>query len=362
MKKLVLATILSIAAVGHAQDDSTTMSKLQFSKEGAETAPAGLLPFIGIAGGYTGYGGSGDGSTEGTPGTLKLLGSYYFQNSVITDFGYGFNSQSFIQKNAKDASINNSAFELAVRYGFENKWQAGVIADQLANQGKNYGAEQADAQFVGLQVLKETSIAKSWLSRIGARAMALTNNKGNDVYMYLIDLQFGWNPQAYKTTVKSTAEALPPKKQEQIVTMSETPVTTQREVVLRDIAYSSIASAGTIKFASAKMTVSKKDRIHLTKLAKAINSHKDLLERIEVVGYADSSGKTNTNQKISLARAEKVKTLLEKSGLKEVPITAVGRGDQAASNITLKGDRRAELIFIGVKDETALKNVLASIQ
>jgi outer membrane protein OmpA-like peptidoglycan-associated protein len=182
--------------------------------------------------------------------------------------------------------------------------------------------------------------------------------------MYLVDLQIGWNPGAYKTSVKATSEAqlqTQPKEtpQTSLTSASNIEVT---QPVLRDIVYSAIASPGTIKFSSAKFTVNKKDRKHLEKVALILNKNKDLLEKVEVIGHADGSGNTEANHKLSMARAEQVKRILEQSGLKNVPVIATAKGSTEASAHTIRAERRAELVFIGVKDEEALKNALATIE
>ncbi len=363
MKKLILASLLCVGSLAQAQDQSATSSTLQFSKEAVETNPQGLIPFIGAGGGYTGYDGSGNGSAEGTPGTLKLLGSYYFESPWVADLGYGFNSQSFTQSSAINSSINNAAVEIAARYRTDSRWQMGVVADQFFQQGANYLANQADAQFVGLQVLKEFNLAPAWLARLGGRAMALTNNTGNDVYMYLVDLQIGWNPYAYKTSAKS-AKAETTKPEPEMLTEQHAPAAAMAETtpVLRDVAYSSIATAGAIEFSSGKYNVSSTDQKKLSKVAKVLNQHSDLLERVEVVGYTDSTGSAKTNQRLSKARAEQVKSILQRNGLKNVPVTAVGKGAAEATGGSIKADRRTDLVFVGVKDEDALRSALASIQ
>ncbi|HEX7675899.1 MAG TPA: OmpA family protein [Bdellovibrio sp.] len=365
MKKLILASLLCAGSLAaNAQDQSATSSTLQFSKEAVETEPRGIIPLIGAGGGYTGYDGSGNGSVEGTPSTVKLLGSYYFESPWVADVGYGFNAQSFSQSSAYSSNATNAAVELAARYRWQSRWQAGVVADQFFDQGINYGANQADAQFVGLQALKEFNLAPAWIARVGARAMALTNNVGQDAYMYLIDLQIGWNPHAYKTSAKSMAAQQPqPQQQTDLMDedMEDTTDVAETAPVLRDISYSSLASAGAIEFSSAKYTVDKKDQQRLGKVAKVLNDNKDLLERVEVVGYADATGNDTANQKISLARAQQVKSILQKNGLKDVPVTAVGKGSSEATGGSIASDRRAELVFVGVKDEDALRRALASI-
>lgn len=363
MKKLILASLLCVGSLAQAQDQSATASTLQFSREAVETNPQGLIPFIGAGGGYTGYGGSGNGAQEGTPATLKLLGSYYFERPWVADLGYGFNSQSFTQSSAINSSINNSAVEIAARYRFDSRWQTGVVADHFFSQGANYRANQRDAQFVGLQVLKEFNLAPAWLARLGGRAMALTNNTGSDVYMYLVDLQIGWNPNAYRASAKSAQiEPIKQPTSEMLTEQSPLTATTDTTPTLRDITYSSLATTGVIKFSSGKYAVSSLDHKKLSRVAKVLNKHSDLLERIEVVGYTDTSGSKATNNRLSKARAEQVKSILQRSGLKNVPITAIGKGETKTSGKTMRADRRTDLVFVGVKDETALRNALASIQ
>lgn len=368
MKTLILTMLVLLGSIANANQDATT-STMEFGREEAEKRPEGLLPFIGVAGGYTGYDLSGD--VEGTPATLKLLGSFYLSGPYVFDLGYGVNNQQFSQvtRTNLDTSKTGGALEFAARYRWESRWQAGIIANQLYEQGKNLGADQGDAHFVGLQALREFNISSSWLGRIGARAMALTNNASGSigtVAMYLVDLQIGWNPGAYKPTVRQAAQASPVEAETptQMQTPPARPVAEARpEPILRDVTYSSLmAGEGAfIQFKPSQFAVTGQGERKISRLAQALNDNKDLYDRVEIHGYTDPSGSSVINQRLSEQRANEVRTLLEKHGLRDVDVVAIGQGSADSTGIKEK-DRRAELVFVGVKDEEKLREALSTIK
>jgi OOP family OmpA-OmpF porin len=70
--------------------------------------------------------------------------------------------------------------------------------------------------------------------------------------------------------------------------------------------------------------------------------------RLEVAGYTDDTGSRAANERISLARAESVRTFLVSAGVPEDRLTARGYGadDPVASNAMADGrelNRRVEL-------------------
>lgn len=371
MKKILFLFLLLPISSTLAYQATPTTSTMEITKEETAKAPRGLLPYIALGGGYTGY--DTIGSVEGSPATLKLLGSYYFENPYVIDLGYGVNNQQFNQAaKSQDTAVTGGAFEIAARYRWESRWQAGVIANHFFEQGRALSAEQGDAQFAGLQVLREFNITDSWLARIGARAMGLTNNTGSLVTMYLVDLQIGWNPSAYKPSVKQTTEASPIKREsvvseatrepETIAETSRPVATVQPSSPLKDLAYTSLMDKDqSIQFGSSRAAISAQDQARLSKVAKALSNNKDLYDRIEVYGYTDTSGSAAINQKISQQRADSVRSSLVKGGLSDVSIAATGKGS-AESTGNIKSDRRAELIFIGVKDEAKLKEILSNLE
>lgn len=377
MKTLILTMLLLLGSLTHANQDATT-SAMEFGREEAEKRPEGVLPFIGIGGGYTGYDTAG--AVEGTPATLKLLGSFYLPAApLVFDLGYGVNNQQFSQTDETDlnTAVTGGALEFAARYRWDNRWQAGIVANQLYEQGSNFTAAQGDAHFVGLQALREFNISASWLGRIGARAMALTNNTEGLVNMYLIDLQIGWNPGAYKPTARQTASANPVEEtqtsaadtemqdmdqsQAQMQAPSRPVAQATPEPILKDVTYSSLAGAGAlVQFNSSQVAVRDQDEQKISRLAEALADNSDLFDRVEVHGYTDASGSPEINQQISEQRANEVRSLLRKHGLRDVDVVAMGKGSANSTGISAK-DRRAELVFVGVKDEDKLRDALSKV-
>lgn len=364
MKKLLLATLLCAATTAYANQDTTT-SALEFSREETATRPSGLLPFLGFGGGYTGY--ENIKEVEGTPATIKLLGSYYFDAPMVVDLGYGANNQQFSTNTAAETAITDGALELAVRYRWD-KWQAGVIGNQFYNQGENYSADQADAHFAGLQVLREFNMTPSWLARVGARAQSLTNNTDGNVMMYLVDLQLGWNPGAYKPSVSqspvATTETMEDEYMlEETATTTTAPARPVAEVVpepaLRDVSYAALAGGTAINFNTSRTALNAQDQQKLSQVAKVLADNSDLYERVEVHGFTDATGSSAINQRISQQRAESVSSILKRNGVSDV--VAVGKGS-AESTGSMESDRRAELVFIGVKDEAKLQEALSQVQ
>lgn len=364
MKTLILTILLAAGLSAQANQDSDSTSAAEFSKEETETAPRGLLPFIGLGGGYTGYDNDEGALAEGTPFTLKLLGSWYLESPWVIDLGYGVNYQQFSDApEDQDDAIADGALEFATRYNFDSRWQFGIVANQMFNQGVNYSADQADAQFVGLQLLKEFNMTPSWLARFGVRAETLTNNSTDGmINMYLVDLQFGWNPGAYKPSVKSTAstQTVEGEVADQRIEPARPVAAVETSSALNSVNMAMIAGAGSaIQFRSSQYALSGADQRKISQVAKVLNENPDLVERVEIHGYADASGSDETNQRISQARADSVKSILERNGVSNVE--AVGKGATDTTGIKSQ-DRRAELIFVGVKDEEALRRALSTIQ
>lgn len=346
---IVLAGMLTLSLNSYA-DQNVNSSSLEFSKEAVEMAPQGLLPFIGFGGGYTGN--NDNVPVEGTPVSLKLLGSYYLDLPYVFDAGFGISNQQFSQSGAKDTAATGSSLEFAARYRFANAWQAGLVANHLFEMGSNYAASQGDAQFVGVQALKEFAIAKDWLARVGGRAMTETNNTGEMVNMYMIDLQLGWNPHAQATTVKSAAA--PVAKPAPVAKAIEVKPTSALEY----INYASFENGNSVFFQEASYSIDAKNQTQLQKLAALLKNNKNLFTKVEVHGYADISGSESLNQSLSEKRAEQVKAQLIKGGLHKENIVALGKGSSQAKEI-LAQDRKVELLFTGVKDEKALQKALA---
>ncbi|WP_413582423.1 OmpA family protein [Bdellovibrio sp. HCB288] len=365
MKKLIIAALICTGSWVQAQESeqSATSSTLQFGREATSAPPRGLLPFLGLGGGYTGYSDSAVQDVEGTPATIKLLGSWYLESPWVFDLGYGVNNQQFIHDTARDTASTDGALEIAARYRTEGRWQWGVVGNQFFSQGPNYASSQGDAQFVGLQGLKEFDMSESWLGRVGLRAQSLTSNEGDVVMMYLVDLQMGWNPNAYRTSVRSTAADTMVEEEFVAVETARPVASAEPSEILNDVALSSlIAGNSSINFNSSQVALTNTDQRRVERLAKVLDENSELFERVEVRGYTDSTGSSAINERISQRRADTVASALERYGLDSSKVAAVGRGSEGSVGGSNREERRAELHFIGVKDEDALRRALSSVE
>lgn len=195
MKKFLvfsmLMNLMMAGAMAQESERSAGQTQAYFSERGRGGTQTGWAGYLGANAGYTSYNKNID--VEGTPTSLKLLGSYILPNEKgIFDFGYGIQNQVFSQDAAMDSGITTGAMELAARYQFENRWQLGAVYNQFFDKGKNYGANQADAEFAGLQVMKEFGLGDRYIGRAGARLMGGLNVGSETVNMAAIDFQIGW--------------------------------------------------------------------------------------------------------------------------------------------------------------------------
>lgn len=195
MKLIFFVLFTTIGLVGHAQNapdlehqDSRLGLPLAINTSSSQ---AGFAAYVGFNAGYTSE--NPHLSDREMPASIKLLGSYVFlKSATVIDFGYGLQRNSFSHTTTEVTDSTRGVFETAARYQFENRWQFGGIFNQFANQGENFGATQADVQFLGFQALNEFCIGQELFGRFGARVMTSLNVKGANVNMALVDFQVGW--------------------------------------------------------------------------------------------------------------------------------------------------------------------------
>ncbi len=361
MKNSLLGLVLAatvFAFVANAQD--INMSKAQLTSS-AKSLPAGLVPFVGAGLGYTDYSKHAD--IEGTPSALKLLGSYYStQTPLVFDLGLGLNSQKFSQGDARDRNVSGAQIELAARYNFANRWQAGLVGNTLFNQGDSYSANQADLQLAGVQALKEFNVGTSWIARVGGRVLTglNTNEKLN---MAMIDLQLGWSSAAAKSASMEQAQvATMPANSAASRAMA---VSAPAPALMSVLANEKISSKKFLLFQSNKSSIATIDQAKLKALARKL-SHSEAFGKLQIIGHADITGKTSKNDSLSMARSESVAKILTQAGLPATKIVKIAKGDKEPAVITtnkqkLSANRRVQLKFIDVKDEAALTSILSSL-
>lgn len=165
-------------------------------------AQKGFAGYLSTTAGYTDS--NSFANVDGMPSSFKLIGSYVSPNtSFVGDLGFGIQNQAFSSDQNIDEVVSTSVIEVAGRYQFGNRWQLGGIYNQLFGSGSNYGANQGDAQFLGVQVLREFSLGDRFFGRVGARAMTCINVDDNAVNMALIEFQLGWGGETRTATMAS---------------------------------------------------------------------------------------------------------------------------------------------------------------
>lgn len=194
MKNKLIATLAGIffciTLQAQNYDSGTSQTRPTTDSEG-DLIQRGFAGYIGAGAGYISS--NDDANLEGMPTSLKLLGSYVTPESKgVFDAGYGIQNNTFSQDEAVESSTTGEILELASRYQFESRWQLGVVYNQLFGEGENYNSNQADAEFAGLQILREYSFAGQYLGRIGGRLMSSLNAEDQSVNTAAIDFQLGW--------------------------------------------------------------------------------------------------------------------------------------------------------------------------
>lgn len=349
--KLALLLSLFCATSAFAQE-RTGMTQGRLTDEYVSNVqPVGFVPLLGLDAGYTNYDNQLD--VEGMPSAAKILGSYITPNTKgVFDLGYGIMNQQFSQTYGPNSAVTDGVLELAARYQWDNRWQAGVVGNTFFNQGSAYGANQGDAQFAGLQLLKEFDISGGWFARVGGRVMTDVNVDDRTLGMVMVDLQLGWNPAARATTVRDTASVEP--------AHVETADTESGMTYINNG-----VSMVNFQFDSARVPVG--DQGRLAKLASSLKQHEDLFGAIEVVGYADPIGTEEYNDRLSTNRADEVAKVLENAGLSPRLVKTEGRGERdliatSEDDPNFAKNRRVEINFQDVKDEAALKDLISSIR
>ncbi len=344
MKALFIALTLSLSLAQAATDSQANTTTGQMTRE-ADTSvlPSGFVPYLGVNAGYTDQQNSSI-ESEGMPTSIKAIGSYYMTESpFVLDAGLGMMNQQFSRSAAQDRAINTGVAELATRYLLENRWQAGVVANQYFEKGIQYGANQADAQFAGVQVLKEFALNKGIMARVGGRLMTDLNVDNKTVNTAMIDFQMGWNPKANRATgVRTTSTTVTPVEKNEV---------TATEVI----------NETATTFAVNSSEIPAEREAQLKKLSAALAQNPGLVKEVQVLGHADSTGTEKINEPLSEKRAEVVAQILKENKLGQTKIQTRGFSDTQPISNDLNVNRRAEIKFIGVSDEAKLQEILKSI-
>lgn len=197
MKKINLGFVLLLMSCGNFAQGQTP----ELNESETNWVPSGRIDSYATTTGWAGYLGAGAGYTghnknpevEGFTNSLKILGSFITKNSKsVFDFAYGIQSQKFSETANLKSGVSTGVAELAARFQFKSRWQLGVVFNQFFTRGESVGANQADAQFAGPQLLREFGLGNFYQARAGGRVMTSVNAQNEAVNIALLEFQLGW--------------------------------------------------------------------------------------------------------------------------------------------------------------------------
>lgn len=382
-------TVLSMfASITMAQESQTTTMGAPLPSSMNVNDPVGWFPFIGLSGGYMSP--SDDLLTEGTPGDLKILGSYFAPSRRnVLDLGLGFMGQSFTQKSdVQDNFVSGGVAELAWRYNSTNRWQIGPVVNTFIGGGERYGSTDPDlTTFGGLQLIKEIPVKGTNMFRVGLKGLADLSIPDADISTVMLDLQWGFGSAqkapdvaAIDTATSETSSALASGTDES--ERSDVPRTmieagtasgaiygmNARRVIETDPSNNALIlrNDARLQFNSGSATLTGVNADFVERLGSNLANRADLFDRVEVIGFADQTGSRQINNKVSKSRAESVVKQLEAGGLDRSKIQASWKGSseplyQSMLPEDLQQNRRVDLKFHGVKDQAALEQLLQNL-
>ncbi len=368
MKMLIVNLLIFVSPFVWAADENISTIR-QENMNAKDTGPVGFAPFIGLGAGFTPK--NDVINVEGANSNIRLLGSFYPENQKsVFDLGFGALNQTFSSDLVPERAETGGILEYAGRYQWSNRWQAGLVGNTILGRGAYYGANQADAQFAGLQVIREITLEKGRLARIGARAMQDLNVNKENIYMGMIDFQFGFggyhrqevavsnpadsmiSPQTDTTQVTGATTTLA-----EVAPMAE-PVA---EMNLKEL----VGNQAVITFSSNSTKLNSSEKEKVQDLGALLSEHQNLFETVEVVGFTDNTGHDEANMNISVERAAQVASILEQQGLSAKNIQLIGKGSsspfaEGTSTHDQQMNRRVEIRLLGVRDRNELENALQS--
>ncbi|MGZ3722713.1 MAG: OmpA family protein [Bdellovibrionales bacterium] len=314
--------------------------------------PEGLWPLLGVG---IGNMSSSNTRTGGVPNHVKVLGSYYFdQSPIVTDAGLGLHNEFLTQNGSGNDMIQSVYTEFAGRYIFTNRWQLGAIWNTLVDTPHRYQSNNDSlASFIGAQALKEFSWKDQYLVRVGGRAMTSVGLNGGSVNTLMAELEVSFGPGSKAASVMNESSPV-------MHTEAIAPHLADRAMNTFDL------DPKLAHFASNSTQLVKDSETYVKRLARALADNHQLFERVEVIGHADQRGTGRYNEKLSKRRAKTISDKLVAAGVKTSQILVEGKGERellthSMKPAALQRNRRVQLEFVGVKNREALKNVIDSV-
>lgn len=353
-KQLVLAISL-LPMTGLAADEVATEDAGEYipaSTMNADGSILGFVPFVGAGIGYMDH--SKRYQTEGIPTDIRLLGSYYFETKpLILDLGLGLRHQSYSQSvGGRETTSGN--VEAAVRYQIQDQWSVGGAYQMMAGKGQHVGAKSDNAQFIGVQGLKEIPVKLDFpaVLRVGGRFMTDINITKEQVNYAMVEVALGF-PE-----VQTLARTDRP------VRIAQKPVA---PVVPQKIVLDSVleTEAKHSRFQIDSDVLTSEQRTYLRQVARGFAQQPHVVGRLHIVGHADDTGTPQHNMQLSKRRAQAVAEELRLNGVNADMISVDWKGEtmpitSGNDEMSRAKNRRVEVLFVNVRDQQALSEILSS--
>lgn len=348
---MMILPLIANAAEAGAEQINSEQEYVPASTMGLDGKVSGFVPFVGAGLGYMDR--SSRYETEGVASDIRMLGSYYFSGTpYIADLGLGIRQQSYSQS-IGGKETTSGTLEAALRYEVQEKISIGGLFQVMAGKGSHVGANSDNAQFIGIQAMKELPVKLDFpaVLRLGGRVMTDVNVSKEQVSFAMLDVAIGF-PEV-QTVARNEKNKYRP-----VAKIEPTKIILQGEL-LKD------ARNSQFKIDSSEIALSQRE--YLNKFAMAYSNKTHIASRLHIVGHADDTGTSQHNMQLSKKRAEQVFQNLKNAGVpasmmsidwkgESMPIVFGGTETQRSLN------RRVEIQFIDVKDQEALSNILESIK
>ncbi len=300
----------------------------------------------------------------------KLVGSRYFDH-WLADIGVGwfYNRQSgdnpFSVPPGGKVTVTTWAglLELSPRYRLDEHWQIGPVFNGLfgtdVSFDENVSASGQNFSLLGgLRGQYETD-GENTRWRYGLQALTDITITARQAWLFQLDIQFGFPLK------KSPAEE--PKSTPAPVAAPVRPKAPQFAEVTPEKKVKIYLGEAVLRFQTAKSTLRPSSKEILTKVAKYLKGSSKAWGSMRIEGHADKRGKVSYNEKLSLSRANAVKTELTKLGLSSKKLQTQGFGphrpiDPADDLEAYALNRRVELWLDGVADPDAIVRDLNALK
>lgn len=304
-------------------------------------------------------------SRDGYASHLKVLGSKYWEKWV-GDLGLGYQhhyasgvDRFSIRPNGTVNVRTRSLFlELSPRYRLDSNWQLGAAFNGFFGTdvafGESTGADTESFVLAGGARVDYEMPGEEHRWRFGAQILHDLTVKNRGVWWVMADVQFG-----IPTMVGGDSPAAAEPEPAPVVVAPKRPVAPTFAEVTEQKGVKIYLGEAVLRFETASARLRPSSKQILVKVAKYLKKSPAAWKEMRVEGHADKRGKFAYNQRLSLARAQKVKSELATLGIPKKKVTAEGFGptrpiDPAEDLEAYALNRRVELWLDGVTEPDVL--------